>query len=148
MRAALVEAGLFEREASAMVSTWRDSWFQESGLRVLYVLPHSWTDRTLPVTIIPQPRELARGMGGPAERITPSMEGGLLKRNVHYRETDEANRQQVVENTRSLGLGRFAEATTRRLAGKFVNREFNRLSWELLEAASKREAQPKALAAN
>jgi len=47
MAAALVSEGLYQREAQAMVNTWRDSWFEEDGLRVLYTLPREWTDRTL-----------------------------------------------------------------------------------------------------
>src|SRR6185295_8646373 len=48
MRLALMKEGLYEREATAMVKTWRDSWMEEKGLRVLYVLPRAWTDRILP----------------------------------------------------------------------------------------------------
>ena len=36
--AALVRTGLFQREADAMVNTWRDSWFAEDGVRVLYLV--------------------------------------------------------------------------------------------------------------
>src|SRR5262249_18446744 len=39
MALALVKAGLYPSEARAMIKTWRDSWFEEDGLRVLYVLP-------------------------------------------------------------------------------------------------------------
>jgi hypothetical protein len=45
-------------------------------------------------------------------------------------------------------LGRFAEATTRRLTSKISNREFNQVSWELLDAMSKQEPRGKALAQN
>src|SRR5205823_1850258 len=130
--------------AAAMVNTWRDSWFQESGLRVLYVLPRAWTDRVLPLSVTPRPRELARVMVGRAEMIMPTLEWELMKQIVHYSETDESQRSRAVENTRNLG--RFAESAARRLTSKIANREFNRLSWELLEAASKRETQPKSLA--
>ena len=44
---ALVKEGLYPREATAMVDTWKSSWFAEDGTRVLYVLPRAWTDRTL-----------------------------------------------------------------------------------------------------
>src|SRR5262249_8548293 len=36
--AMLTGEGLFEKEAQAMVATWRDSWF-EDGLRVFYIVP-------------------------------------------------------------------------------------------------------------
>ena len=53
MRQALEQEGLYPREAAAMVQTWRDSWFEEQGLRVLYLLPRSWTDQVLPLSIVP-----------------------------------------------------------------------------------------------
>src|SRR5262245_50647173 len=43
----LVGQGLYEKEATAMVKTWRDSWFEE-GLRVFYVMPRRATDAILP----------------------------------------------------------------------------------------------------
>lgn len=137
MTGTLVQEGLFEREAEAMVNTWRDSWFEEQGLRVLYTLPRSWTDRILPLAIEPPPRELVRVMVGRAEWITPSMEWELLKLIVRYTEADEAARPQIVENVRKLGLGRFAEATTRRLMSKLPIRQFSQISWELLETSAK-----------
>jgi hypothetical protein len=39
----LVAQGLYEKEAVAMVKTWRYSWFEE-GLRVFYVVPRKMTD--------------------------------------------------------------------------------------------------------
>src|SRR5205814_390150 len=63
----LVNESLFQREAAAMVNTWKDSWFAEDGVRVLYVLPRAWTDRTLPLKFDPAPRELIRVMVGRAE---------------------------------------------------------------------------------
>lgn len=72
MESALVAAGLFPREAAAMVRTWSDSWFSEQGVRVLYLLPRSWTDGVLPIEIAPQPRELVRVMVGRAEIIPPN----------------------------------------------------------------------------
>src|SRR5262245_39789157 len=146
MRVALVQQGLYEREAAAMVKTWRDSWFEEQGLRVLYVLPRAWTDRVLPIGIEPKPQELVRVMVGRAEVITPTMEWKLMKQIVRYSEADETERRGVVEGTRQLGLGRFAEATTRRLTSKISNREFNQVSWQLLDAVSKQEPRGKALA--
>ena len=39
VQAALVKAGLYEKEAVAMVNTWRSSWFGETGTRLFYLLP-------------------------------------------------------------------------------------------------------------
>ncbi|MBI3874976.1 MAG: hypothetical protein HY300_03235, partial [Verrucomicrobia bacterium] len=146
MTAALVKEGLYEREAAAMVQTWRDSWFAETGVRVLYTLPRAWTDRTLPLTLEPKPREIQRVIVGRAEVLTPTMEWSLLKQVVHYSEADDATRPQVVADTRALGLGRFLEPTTRRLMGKVPGRDFSTLAWELMQAASKPAPAEKSVA--
>jgi hypothetical protein len=145
MTEALVNQGLYPAEAKAMVKTWEDSWFEEEGLRVLYILPRTWTDHILPLTLEPKPRELVRVMVGRAELITPSVEWELMKQIVHFSEADEVVRPQIAENVRKLGLGRFAEAATRRLMNKLPSRQFNQVSWELL-AASAKPAAPKSLA--
>jgi hypothetical protein len=74
----LTKEGLYEKEAQAMVATWRDSWF-EDGLRVFYVVPRPLTDKTLPLTIEPQPAELVRVLVGRTEVITPEMEQAIQK---------------------------------------------------------------------
>jgi hypothetical protein len=66
----LVTHGLFEREARAMVETWRDSWFEE-GTRVFYVVPSAAVDRILPLSISPAPAGVARVFVGRMELITP-----------------------------------------------------------------------------
>jgi hypothetical protein len=147
LRKSLVGEGLYEREAAAMVQTWDDSWFGEQGTRVLYTLSRAWTDRTLPLTIQPPPRELARVMVGRAELISPEMEWNLLKQVVRFADADAATRASIIDVTRKLGYGRFMEPTSRRLMPKVPGREFSRLSWELLEAASKPAPKEKVVAA-
>jgi hypothetical protein len=66
----LVATGLFEKEAQAMVETWRDSWFEE-GARVFYVVPPKGVDEILPLTISPAPASVARAFIGRMELITP-----------------------------------------------------------------------------
>jgi hypothetical protein len=51
MKRALVDAGLFEDEAEAMLETWRDSYFRTPGRRILYVVPSEWVAYHLPLTI-------------------------------------------------------------------------------------------------
>ncbi|MEO6036609.1 MAG: hypothetical protein ABIQ35_15270, partial [Verrucomicrobiota bacterium] len=68
---------------------WQDSWFQENGLRVLYVLPRSWTDQTLPINLMPAPRNLVRVMVGRAELITPALESKLADQLARARTGDE-----------------------------------------------------------
>ena len=70
----LVESGLFEKEARAMVNTWRTSYLETDGIRVLYVLPRIWTDRFIPMKIEPRPTSLVRVMVGRTELLTPERE--------------------------------------------------------------------------
>ena len=73
LRAELVEilsgAGLYRKEAEAMVATWRDSWFEE-GSRLLYLVPQSLVDRVLPLDITPAPAKIARVFVGRVELTT------------------------------------------------------------------------------
>jgi hypothetical protein len=69
----LVEAGLFEREAAAMVETWRDSWFEE-GTRLFYLVPPAATNAILPLTIEPRPERVERVFVGRIEVITGATE--------------------------------------------------------------------------
>lgn len=71
---ALVEAGLFQSEAEAMVNTWKNDWLGDRGLRVLYLLSQEWTDQTLPLKLDPTPREVVRVMVGRAEVVPPEIE--------------------------------------------------------------------------
>jgi hypothetical protein len=50
----LVAQGLYEKEAKAMVDTWRDSWFEE-GTRVFYIVPQSAVNAILPLKVTPEP---------------------------------------------------------------------------------------------
>ncbi len=69
----LVEAGLYRREARAMVETWKDAWFEE-GARILYLVPRAHVDRVLPLAIAPAPVELERVFVGRLE-LLPSWVG-------------------------------------------------------------------------
>lgn len=143
LKEALVAEGLFPAEAAAMVATWDDSWFAESGVRVLYTLPTAWTDRILPLKLTPAPRAVARVFVGRAEVITPPMEFSLLRQMLRYSDGDEVARNEAVKSVRALALGRFAEPAVRRvLAVVPPNREFSNRAWELLENVSKPEPKP------
>jgi hypothetical protein len=117
---ALVEAGLYEKEAVAMVDTWRSSWFGETGTRLLYVLPRSLTDSLLPLTITPQPNQAVRVLVGRMEIMTPEQESqiaGLVKRSAVERLA--ANTKGQATNyagpTALAGLGRLAEPALARV---------------------------------
>jgi hypothetical protein len=68
----LVSAGLYRKEAAAMVDTWRDSWFEE-GTRVFYIVPPARTEAILPLTISPEPTRVVRVFVGRMDIITPAV---------------------------------------------------------------------------
>jgi hypothetical protein len=76
MKVMLISQGLYEKEANAMLDTWRDSWFEE-GLRVFYIMPRSATDEILPIKIEPPPAQLVRVLVGRTELITQEMEDNV-----------------------------------------------------------------------
>ena len=108
----LVASGLYEKEAAAMIKTWRSSWFEE-GMRVFYILPRQTTDEILPVTIEPRPAELVRVLVGRAEVITPQMEKSVHQQvsllNDSSREVRQAAQREI------LKYGRFSEPILKRL---------------------------------
>jgi hypothetical protein len=113
MVSALTATGLYPREATAMVKTWKDSWFKEQGVRVLYVLPRAWTDRTLPMTLNPAPREVVRTMVGRAEVMSPGVEHDLA---AQLEKMSHGDAQATAEARRILKeLGRFAEPALNRV---------------------------------
>jgi hypothetical protein len=70
----LTAAGLYEKEAKAMVKTWESAWFGEEGSRLLYLVPRAKTDALLPITIDPKPTELVRVLVGRHDFLTPEQE--------------------------------------------------------------------------
>jgi hypothetical protein len=72
LAAELIGAGLYPKEAQAMLETWRDSWF-EPGLRAMYIVPRSAVDAALPLTITPAASDVARVFVGRVEMMSPAM---------------------------------------------------------------------------
>ncbi|MBN9120192.1 MAG: hypothetical protein J0I06_13685, partial [Planctomycetes bacterium] len=70
----LTAAGLYEKEAKAMVKTWDSAWFGEEGTRLLYLVPRAKTDELLPLTMDPKPTELVRVLVGRHDFLTPEAE--------------------------------------------------------------------------
>jgi hypothetical protein len=93
----LVRAGLYSREAQAMLDTWRDSWFEE-GLRVIYIVPRAAVEEALPLEIMPAPAEVARVFVGRVEMLSPARAREI--------ETAAAGRDRAV----LAKYGRFLEA--------------------------------------
>jgi hypothetical protein len=63
MHTALVAHGLYPDEATAMLETWKNSYFGVPGLRVFYIVPNDWTSYYLPLTIS-TPHTLSRVIVG------------------------------------------------------------------------------------
>jgi hypothetical protein len=66
---ALKAQGLYEDEAKAMLETWRLSYFESEGVRLFFVLPRSWTDAHLPLSIS-TPADVTRVMLGRIELVS------------------------------------------------------------------------------
>jgi hypothetical protein len=73
----LIAQGLFPDEAHAMLETWNLSWFEE-GSRILYIVPRSFVDSVLPLTINPAPAQLTRVFVGRLELITPATQQAVV----------------------------------------------------------------------
>jgi hypothetical protein len=111
---ALVSDGLYEKEARAMVKTWRSSWFGEPGTRVLYSLPRESTDAVLPLRLDPAPRELVRVMIGRLETLTVEDERSIGELVAQLGNGDPVVRDRKTAVLRRLG--RFAEPALARAA--------------------------------
>ena len=77
--ASLILAGLTSAEASAMLATWQESYFDAPGLRVFWIVPRGFTDRILPLTITPVPDKLERVLVGRSEVLTPEFEREIVE---------------------------------------------------------------------
>jgi hypothetical protein len=73
LREPLVRAGLSGDEADALLATWRESYFEQEGLRVFWLVPRAFTDRVLPLRLRPEPAQLERVLVGRSEVITPGL---------------------------------------------------------------------------
>ncbi|MDJ0975283.1 MAG: hypothetical protein QNJ98_12535 [Planctomycetota bacterium] len=81
----LTQTGLFADEALAMARTWQQGYFQDEGLRVLYVLSPAFVDRELPLKIrsIREHKgdawQVVRTFVGRTELLSPQREMELTK---------------------------------------------------------------------
>lgn len=119
----LDEAGLTPDEAKAMVQTWREAWLEETGVRVLELLPRQWVDEVLPLKITPMPAETERVFLARWELLKQETEQ-LVISTLEEDMPDEAQ----VERLRGLQLGRFLNAALER-AAVVRDRKFRALAW-------------------
>jgi len=105
---ALDATGLYHDEAVAMVNTWQRQWFRTPGVRALYLLPQSWTEQSIPLSISPKPDAIVRVMLVRVELITQEQESADVSA-VSTFATDAAAGAAYFS-----ALGRFAEPRLRR----------------------------------
>ena len=110
---ALAEDGLTSAEASAMVETWRKTWFRESGDRILALVPRKVTDAMLPLKITPAPEKTERVFVARIEMISPEREEAL----VRLLNSSKSPGEKELAEFQELDFGRFGngalEAATR-----------------------------------
>jgi hypothetical protein len=126
----LVESGLYPKEARAMVNTWRTSYLETDGIRALFVLPQSWTDRFIPMRVTPAPRELVRVMVGRIELLTADRERAAERAISDLSSRDSAIRERAFASLR--GEGRFVEPIIRRTLQTTADEQVRTLCQRLL----------------
>jgi hypothetical protein len=102
LKSALIGQGLYKDEAEALLNTWALSYFKSPGMRAFFMVPRSWTDQVLPLTVTPA-AAITRVMVGRIELVTPAQRAALEK----FEMTPVTSRHaaELYE-----GLGRFREA--------------------------------------
>ena len=107
MKEALMEQGLFADEAEAMLKTWSQAYFKQTGSRIFFMVPRIWVDRNLPIKVSVDSK-IERAMIGRIEIISDEQNGILQEiRNAKIAPTD-INNQQLFKNYDLLG--RFRDA--------------------------------------
>ena len=96
-----------------MVNTWTTSYFQTDGIRVLFVLPQSWTDAFIPMRIAPKPREVVRVMVGRLELLSPERERRAEDAVRDLASGDPVRRQQAFRVPPRAGTVRRADRPPR-----------------------------------
>lgn len=101
----LVQEGLYEKEARAMVETWRSDWFGDEGTRILYLVPSRLTDELLPLRITPKPSAVRRVLVGRHDILTPEKEDELTRL---VKQLDGPSKEQAETADKALNrLGRY-----------------------------------------
>lgn len=126
---ALVNAGLYEKEAVAMVRTWRKSYFETDGFRILYIVPRDFTDRILPLTINPVPKDLVRVLVGRYDILTPAARA----------RAEELIKKAGKPGDVSARIGRFSEPVVRHIYDTTGDAELRGAAGALLKAFSEME---------
>jgi hypothetical protein len=119
----LTNAGLYEKEARAMVKTWDSAWFHEEGNRLLYLVPRARTDELLPLTVDPKPTELVRVLVGRHDFLTPEQET-QAERLVERQRAAQAELQAAEQELSKIGRFSYQarDMAARRLETRIVKK--------------------------
>jgi hypothetical protein len=126
----LVHSGLYEKEARAMVNTWASSYFKTDGVRLLFVMPQSWTERFIPMRIKPAPDRLVRVMVGRMELLSAEREKRAERAISLLASPDPSDRDWAFETLRSEG--RYVEPIVRQTLRTTTDERVRTLSRRLL----------------
>lgn len=126
--------GMDADEAHAMVATWRRSWFEAEGLRVLYVVPRPLVDAILPLSIEPAPAAVRRVLLGRIECLPPKRVAELADL---LGELGGAAGPDAPDAEKTLAL--FERA--RGIGGRFLEPYLRRVVATTTDAAARRVAQ-------
>ncbi len=121
---ALAADGLTSAEASAMVETWRKTWFRESGDRVLTLVPRKVTDAMLPLEITPAPEKTERVFVARIEMVSPEREEALLG----LLNSPRIPGEEELAGFQELELGRFGNGAVEVAIGLQRDRMFRKYS--------------------
>lgn len=108
----LVDRGLYADEAHAMVETWRNSWFEE-GTRLIYIVPRTFIDRIVPLTISPVPAQIVRVFVGRLEIVTPATADAVTAAKASGDERTLARYRRFLEPILQIAKERHVESTSR-----------------------------------
>ena len=81
LHGALVADGLLADEAQALIETWNRAYFRSPGLRLFFLVPRTWTDHYLPLSVSVA-ADIRRVMVGRIELISPEQQDLLKKLSV------------------------------------------------------------------
>jgi hypothetical protein len=121
----LIQQGLYEKEARAMVKTWRHDWFGEEGTRVLYLLAEPVTEQFLPLKIDPKPDQRVRVLVGRHDVLTPENELDIDAATKRLNGASNAESKDADAELNRLGRYRWAaqQAAQDRLKGRDALRQ-------------------------
>jgi hypothetical protein len=126
----LAANGLYDKEARAMVNTWKTSYFRSDGVRALFVLPQKWTDQFIPLTIDPAPKEMVRVMVGRVELLTPERERRASEAVKNLASSDAVSREKAFAYLQAQG--RYVEPVVKRVMNSTSDEKTRTLCKRLL----------------